>query len=33
MVEVHWPSGAKEKFTIGKTDQIVTLVEGKGTKL
>ncbi|MCU1250193.1 MAG: ASPIC/UnbV domain protein [Edaphobacter sp.] len=33
MVEVHWPSGAKEKFSIGKTDQIVTLVEGKGTKL
>jgi enediyne biosynthesis protein E4 len=33
LVEVHWPSGAKEKFTIDKTDQIVTLVEGKGTKL
>jgi enediyne biosynthesis protein E4 len=33
MVEVHWPSGAKEKFTIAKTDQIVTIVEGKGTKL
>jgi hypothetical protein len=33
MVEVHWPSGAKEKFAIAKTDQIVTLVEGKGTKL
>jgi hypothetical protein len=32
-VEVHWPSGAKERFTITKTDQIVTLVEGKGTKL
>src|SRR5438309_3344162 len=32
-VEVHWPSGAKEKFAIAKTDQIVTLVEGKGTKL
>jgi enediyne biosynthesis protein E4 len=33
MVEVHWPSGAKEKFVISKTDQIVTLVEGKGAKL
>jgi hypothetical protein len=33
MVEVHWPSGAKEKFTIAKPDQIVTLVEGKGAKL
>jgi len=33
MVEVHWPSGAKEKFSVAKTDQIVTLVEGKGTKL
>jgi enediyne biosynthesis protein E4 len=31
-VEVHWPSGAKEKFAIAKADQIVTLVEGKGTK-
>jgi hypothetical protein len=33
MVEVRWPSGAKEKFAIAKTDQIVTLIEGKGTKL
>jgi hypothetical protein len=33
VIEVHWPSGAKEKFTISKIDQIVTLVEGKGTKL
>jgi len=33
MVEVHWPSGAKEKFAITKPDQIVTLVEGKGAKL
>ena len=31
MVEVHWPSGTKEKFSIAKVDQIVTLVEGKGT--
>ena len=33
LVEVHWPSGAKERFSVAKTDQIVTLVEGKGTKL
>ena len=32
-VEVHWPSGAKEKFAITKVDQIVTLTEGKGTKI
>ena len=31
-VEVHWPSGARETFTINKPDQIVTLVEGRGTK-
>ena len=31
-VEVHWPSGARENFTINKPDQIVTLVEGRGTK-
>ncbi len=31
-VEVHWPSGAKENFAINKPDQIVTLVEGRGTK-
>jgi hypothetical protein len=33
LVEVHWPSGAKESFPVGKVDQIVTLVEGKGAKL
>jgi enediyne biosynthesis protein E4 len=33
LVEVHWPSGAKEKFIINKPDQIVTIIEGKGTKL
>lgn len=33
LVEVHWPSGAKEKFSIPKVDQIVTLVEGKGSKM
>ena len=33
LVEVYWPSGAKEKFSIPKVDQIVTLVEGKGSKM
>jgi enediyne biosynthesis protein E4 len=33
MVEVHWPSGAKEKFSIDKVDKIVTIVEGAGAKL
>ena len=33
MVEVHWPSGAKEKFSIEKVDKIVTIVEGAGSKL
>jgi enediyne biosynthesis protein E4 len=28
-VEVHWPSGSIEKFSIPKPDQIVTLTEGK----
>jgi hypothetical protein len=32
-IEVHWPSGAKEKFVITKVDQIITLTEGKGTKI
>lgn len=32
-IEVRWPSGAKEKFTAPKADQIVTLTEGKGTKM
>ena len=31
-VEVHWPSGAVEKFSIIKPDQIITATEGKGTK-
>ena len=31
-VEVHWPSGAVEKFTVGAVDKIVTLTEGKGVK-
>jgi enediyne biosynthesis protein E4 len=29
-IEVHWPSGSIEKFSIAKPDQIVTLTEGKG---
>ena len=29
-VEVHWPSGARERFSVSPVDQIVTLVEGKG---
>ena len=29
-VEVHWPSGARERFPVSQVDQIVTLVEGKG---
>jgi len=31
-IEVHWPSGAKEKFTAPGIDRIVTLTEGQGTK-
>ena len=33
LIEVHWPDGSKEKFTLDKVDQIATLLEGKGTKL
>jgi hypothetical protein len=29
-VEVHWPSGAKERFSVPQVDRIVTLTEGKG---
>jgi hypothetical protein len=32
-IEVHWPSGVKEKFAIAKVDQIVTLTEGQGTRM
>jgi hypothetical protein len=32
LVEVHWPSGERENFVISKPDQIVTLVEGRGSK-
>ncbi|WP_433966351.1 CRTAC1 family protein [Tunturiibacter gelidiferens] len=31
-IEVHWPSGTKERFAIAKVDQIVTLIEGNGTR-
>jgi hypothetical protein len=30
-VEVHWPSGNKEIFSVPLIDRIVTIVEGKGT--
>jgi hypothetical protein len=30
-VEVHWPSGKVEKFTVPGADRIVTLTEGTGT--
>ena len=29
-LEVHWPSGATERFNVPKVDRIVTLTEGKG---
>ncbi len=29
-VEVHWPSGARERFSVSHVDQIVSLAEGKG---
>jgi len=31
-VEVHWPSGAKERFSVSQIDRVVTLAEGSGTK-
>lgn len=30
-IEVHWPSGAKERFPAPKIDHILTLTEGQGT--
>jgi hypothetical protein len=30
-VEVHWPSGAKERFSIPEIDRVFTLAEGQGT--
>ncbi len=29
-VEVHWPSGARERFAVPQVDRIVTLTEGHG---
>jgi hypothetical protein len=29
-VEVHWPSGATERFNVPKVDRIVTITEGQG---
>ncbi len=31
-IEVHWPSGAKEHFSVPTVDRIVTLAEGHGIK-
>jgi hypothetical protein len=31
-IEVHWPSGAKERFAVAQIDRIVTLTEGQGMK-
>jgi enediyne biosynthesis protein E4 len=31
-VEVHWPSGAKERFSAPNVDRIITLAEGTGVK-
>jgi hypothetical protein len=31
-VEVHWPSGVKERFPTPAVDRIVSLIEGKGQK-
>lgn len=31
-VEVHWPSGARERFPAPKVDRIVSLIEGKGQR-
>jgi enediyne biosynthesis protein E4 len=30
-IEVHWPSGAVEHFTVPGVDRIVSLTEGSGT--
>jgi enediyne biosynthesis protein E4 len=32
-IEVHWPSGMKEKFVTVSADRIVTLTEGQGTRV
>ncbi len=31
-IEVHWPSGSRERFATSQVDRIVTLTEGKGEK-
>ena len=31
-IEVHWPSGTRERFSSPQVDRIVTLIEGKGEK-
>ncbi len=31
-IEVHWPDGAKERFSVSHVDRIVTLTEGQGSK-
>jgi hypothetical protein len=31
--EVHWPSGAVERFSVLGVDRIVTLAEGAGTRV
>jgi hypothetical protein len=30
-IEVHWPSGKVEHFTVPGVDRIVTISEGSGT--
>jgi hypothetical protein len=30
VLEIHWPSGKVEKFTVPGVDRIVTLTEGTG---
>lgn len=32
-LEIHWPSGVVDKVAGVKTNQVVTVREGKGTKL
>jgi hypothetical protein len=32
-IEVHWPSGAVEQFSVSGVDRIVTLAEGKGVRV
>jgi enediyne biosynthesis protein E4 len=32
-IEIHWPSGMKERFATVNVDRIVTLTEGQGTRV